>query len=181
MKTKIFLLLPFLFLACVTATVGDSLTLDKTFTYNLPTVQAYTATPVYTTTLTQSAPIDVSDAVSKLSSLGSLSLSVASSTLSSNVPLSFITHIDISLTEASDTTPLTVVDTDIASSAGDILSLPVLADSNDLLTYLGAGQNTLTVTLTVSTVNGGTLPSDNQLNMDYTLSLNASEMVHKSL
>jgi hypothetical protein len=173
-------LVPLFAVACLQGTVSDNITVDKQFSYTLP-VSADTSVPAYTTTLTQSTQVDVSDVVSKLTSLGSLSFNVSSSTLTANMNMAFANHVEIDVIEA-DGSKLVVADADIVfSDASDTtFNLPVVADSNDLLNYLGSGPVSLSVSLTVST-SSGVIPSGSILDLEYTLGLNASESVSKSL
>jgi hypothetical protein len=175
---KLFVLLALAPMACVQATVSDSLTISEPFSYSLPDIPAGTVIPETSLIETDSVPLDVSDAVSKLSSLGTLSFSISGSYIVSSLNLDFVSHIQVFLSEQSGGSPLPVVDTDVNTS-GETTNLPVLASSDNLLSYLSSGPTTLTVYLTVETANLPTGGPD--LSLQYHLSLNASESVSKSL
>lgn len=166
------------FTACVQATVSDDFTVEKNFSYALPTLPTLPpGSPVYTYTYTQSTTADVSDVVSKLTSLGNLSFNVSSSVVNTNMPMGFLTHIEVDVRQT-DGQDLVVVNTAV-NTTGTSVSLPVVASDNDLLAYLGSGEITLSVSITVSTASGE-VPSGT-LNLIYDLGLNAAESVNKSL
>lgn len=163
--------------ACVTGTISDSISIDQAFIYTLPSVPtppAGTPIPVFTTTLSQSTTVDVSDAVAKMNKLGTLSFAPTVSEVKSNVDLGFVTHVRAQINS------LVVVDQDVTSNS-DAIGLNVLANGSDLMSEFGAGPANLSITITVSTANGVTFPSTNMLDLEYVLGLNASESITKGL
>jgi len=164
--------------ACANVNVSDDFTVEKSFSYQLPSVPDGGVIPPYMETLTQSTPVDVSNVISKLNSLGTPSFTVYSMTIDANMGLGFVTHVEVDITQ-SNGQYLVVCNTDAPTSGLRVLFLPVIASGNDLLTYLGSGQVILSVSLTVSTASGE-IPSG-ELDLNYYLGLNANESVSKSL
>lgn len=177
---SLLLLLPLM--GCMTGTVSDDLTVDKSFSFSLPPApNTGVVTPVIDVKLTQSTQVDESKAISKLSSLGTLSFSITSSTLlnQSNLNLEFLMDIKVDLIQPNGS-DLLVCDAPVNGTATNTIDLPIVASSSDLQAYLGSGPVTLQVTLEVAT--NSSLPTGSQtLNMEYVLVLNANESVSKSL
>ena len=175
---------------CVNMNVSDDVGLTETFSYPLPTVPAGVAAPVYSHTFVQSKEENVSDVISKLNGIGTTTFAVSTSSAMANMPLGFLTHVTVDMYTKpwkdcngirvcilqSGGQDLVVVDTDI-NTTGDTLTLPVVASSSDLLSTLGSGQVTISVSLTVSTASGE-IPSGT-LDLTYTLGLNAQVNVKK--
>jgi len=167
--------------ACVQMTVSDDVSVDDSFSYELPTLPTLppgTPIPPYSQTFTQSKEEDVSDVISKLNDVGTTSFTVNASTVTASMPIPFVTHITVDILEKGGG-DLVVVDTDTDGSSGTTFNLPVLASSSDLLSYLGSGQVTISVSLTMSTVGLTTTIPTGTLTLDYMLGLNASVSVSK--
>lgn len=177
MKIKhLFFLLPLL-TACVSGTVSDDVTVDRTFSYTLPSVPTLppgTPIPVFTTTLSQSTTVNVFDAVAKMNKVGTLSFTPTSSLIKSNIDLGFVTHVRAQING------LAVANQDVSPNSNSV-SLNVTASGSDIMNQLSNGPATLSIYVTVSTANGVMLPSTNTLNLEYVLGLNASESVTKGL
>ena len=169
---------------CLQATVSDSISVSEPFSYVMPyvpTVPAGTVLPPVNTTLTQTVPVDVSDVVSKLSSLGSLSFNLTNSTLTASQDFGFVNNVAVSLQDTAGALPSLMVANDPVDPSSDTVQLPVQASSSDLLNYLGNPCN-LTVVLSVSDEDGGTpIPSQQTVSFTYSMTLRAAESVSKSL
>lgn len=176
---SLLLLLPLM--GCATGTLSDDLTIDKSFSFTLPDIPAGVTPPSITTSVTQSTQVDESSAISKLSSLGTLSFSITSSTLlnQSNLNLGFLMDVKVDVIQ-SDGTDLLVCDMPFNGGATNTMDLLILASSQDLQASLSSGPVNLQVTLVVTT--NSALPTGGQtLNMEYVLGLQANESVSKSL
>ena len=174
-------LLPFFFApllgACVSGTVYDQITVDQIFTYTVPTASAASKiVPSSDISVSQSATVDVSSAVSKLEKFGTLSVSALSSEVKANFDTSAVSHISISLNQ------LVLVDQDVSPS-GETTPLTVIPDGSDILDQLSSGPCTLTITAMVNAneLSSVSLPNNDELSLEYVLSLQASESITKGI
>jgi hypothetical protein len=172
------LLLPLLLVACVQATISDTATLTNTIDQAVPVPPVGIMVPP--TTLSQSYPVDISDAISKITSVGTPALSITSNHLHSNMgDFSFFQEITITGSVADSGTPTVLADIILSPTdqAGSDIDVPVLVDGATMLTLFEAGSVDLTFNLTVS----GTPPASGQLDLTSTIGLNVSLSVSKSV
>ena len=173
---NLFCLLPIALMGCVSLSASDTVSINET----VPPIDFVGATIPVGTTLppetmpTQQVPVDVSDIVSKLNSLGSTSFTVTESQISGD--MSFISNIEVDLiTETMGT--LVFIKSPVNSSAM-VNQFPVLISSQQLLNAL-SDQATLEFTLMTNPLSGS-VPAQT-LSLNYTLVLNTTESVSKSL
>jgi hypothetical protein len=183
--------LPFLAVGCVQATVSDSLGLNESFSYTLPTLPVgEEPLPAYNHTFTQSQEENVSDVISKLADVGTVGFSVVQSTATTNMTIPFVSHIEVDILQQGGQ-DLVIVDADttlpnlvsvtpgaVGSPSSETLNLPIVASNADILAALGSGEVTLSVSVTMTTTGTDTIPSG-ILTLDYTLGLEASISVQK--
>jgi hypothetical protein len=159
-----------LMIGCVQATASDDLTVSKSFSFPGSPVGAD-----LTATVSDTTSVDVSSAMSSLSKVGTVGLSVSSSTLSGD-DLSFLQHVNLTMQPVDGSMPVaTVVDADVSVPDGGMADLPVSLDDATLVKYLSEdGGVNLTLSIT------GTIPTGDPA-LTWTLDCNASVSVNKSL
>lgn len=171
------ILLPLFLIGCIDATISDTATLTNTIDTAVPVLPAGLLVPP--TTVSQSYPVDISDAISKITSVGTPALSITSNHLHSNMgDFSFFQEIEI---EGSVDGGMPTVLADIilspADQASTDLDVPVLVDGAQVLSLFESGGVDLTFNLTVA----GTPPSSGQLDLTSTIGLDVSLSVSKSI
>lgn len=170
-------------IGCVQATVSDQITKTTEVVVKNPYSSYTTGYSLPPTTLpTQSVPVDISDTLSKIGQVGTLSFTVDQNTLHSNTgDFSFVDELKITVKPDSKNQSalpeLTVIDflptpDQMASSDVDV---PVLSDGATLLQYFSSGGLDMTFTFTVS----GQVPA--QLDVVNSITADVSVAVSKSV
>lgn len=171
--------------ACVQATVEDKV--SKTTEVSLPNLSATLGLPpnvtVPKTTVQQTEPLDLSDALSKVGQVGTLSLSVYQNTLASRTgDFSFIDELKVVLTpdsnNASGLPPVTMVDVVLTPDQknSSTIDVPILMSGDDLVKYFSSGALVAGFSFTLE----GVVPTTG-LDVENTIGLDVSVNVNKSV
>jgi hypothetical protein len=162
--SKLFLASLLFAVGCVSGTATETVKLDNTVSFSgspLPVgVQG---------TLEQTAPVDVSNAVSKLEKYGTLNVSVDQNTITGDI--SFLTHVKIAL--ENQTASVVVCDTDI-NTTNTVNNFPVSASGQQLLSILSDSNADLHFWITGSVPNNGAT-------LESTIVISVSDSVSKDL
>jgi hypothetical protein len=160
---------------CVAGSASEDLTINNTLYFDGSSESFVKARsevePLPTETFYQSFPVDVSNVVSKLEKYGNLNVVVDQNTLTGNA--SFVSHIQITLSNESQSTDLVVCDVDV-NPLSQTNSFPVLATGAQLLSYLADGSTNINFAIT------GTIPTS-PIDLQSTIVLTVSDSVSKSL
>ena len=163
---------------CVQMNASDNLSVVQSV--NLPIPSSFGTQAASTVVLPAiTKHIDVSDTVSKLNNIGTVSFAPTGSQVS-NQQLDVVSHVHVDMA-MSDGTSVALTDTDISTGATSV-SLPVLVDGATLQKYLGANGGTdLMFEFTLNPANVPTTLQGTTLSLDYNLSIAATVEVQKSL
>lgn len=161
--------------ACFQGSTSDDVSLSKSISFDTPPVPA--AVGLNGQTLSAGTSVDISSALSNLSNIGNLTLSIPTDSLSSSEDLSWVQHITITVQpEDNDMPPATLVDTNV--SATNSINLPTVLSSDEINQYFSeSGGVNVNFALT------GTLPTSFTSNpsLVWNLTVHANISINKSL
>ncbi len=177
MKKFLLLLSVLALVGCIQATASDTVTVTNEISQALPPVPAGISVPK--TTLHQSVPADVSDAINQISKIGTPSLSITQNHLhSASGDFSFFDEVTITA-QVSGHPDLQLVDIVLTpdQKASADLDVPVLVDGSQLLSVFASGNVNLDFGLTVE----GQPPTTGKLDLISTISMDVSLQISKSI